>query len=74
MITIKKEVYFNTQEAADYIGKARQSIYQYYKQWGWSPYQLGANLVFKKADIDLWLSERLKPGAPPNMARKTESV
>lgn len=68
MITIKNEEYLNTKEAAEYIGKARQTVYQFHKVWNWPPYQFGPKLLFKRKDIDKWLSEQIKPGRPLNAA------
>ena len=72
MIELKGEVYLNTKESATHVNKARQTVYQYWKQWGWKPYYVGSTLLFKKSNIDNWLAKNLVPGIQKNSQKNTE--
>ena len=69
MIELNGDIYLSPGEAGKETNKSRQTIYQNWKRWGWKPYHIGASLLFKKADIEKWLDNNLKPGTPPNNQR-----
>ena len=60
-ILLNNEIYFNVEEAAAKSGRAKNTVYQKYKSWGWQPYQFGSNILFRKSDIHKWLVNQIKP-------------
>ena len=60
-IQLKGETYLNTTEAATFSGRAKNTIYCKYKVWGWKPYSFSANILFKKSDIENWLTTQITP-------------
>jgi len=59
MVTIQKEVYLTVPEAALEIGRANQTVYQYWKKWGWIPFRYGSTLLFQKSQIHKWLETQI---------------
>jgi len=74
MIKVKNEVYLTTLEAAEYVGRARQTVYQLHKKWGWPAYNYGPRLLFKKTDLEVWLENQIQSGRPQNGFRVTETI
>jgi len=60
-ITLQGEIYLNPKEASVFSCRAKNTIYCKYKAWGWQPYSFGANILFKKSDIEKWLITQIKP-------------
>ena len=71
MITQTKEIY-STKEAAEYLGLSVQGIkHHIYTSGDLVPdAKIGRNLVFTKATLDNFESQKRTPGRPPE---KTES-
>ena len=60
-IQVKGETYLNSKEAAEFTGRARQTVYQNHKSWGWTTYRFGPHIMFKQSDLSNWLAKQLKP-------------
>ncbi|MBL7105173.1 MAG: hypothetical protein ISS18_12660 [Bacteroidales bacterium] len=58
-ITIENETYLKVPESAIKVGRAVNTVYQNYKEWGWPPYKYGATLLFKESDIQAWLYKQV---------------
>ncbi len=59
-LQIKNETFLNVPESATEIGRANQTVYQYWKKWGWKPYRFGPTLLFKKSQIHNWLEAQIQ--------------
>lgn len=44
----------DTLEAAEYLGLARSTIWQRYKEWNIPHIRVGGSLVFLKPELDKW--------------------
>lgn len=53
----------DTMEASAYLGIARSSLWQRYKEWGIPAQRVGGNTVFLKPDLDKYLAERKRRAA-----------
>lgn len=61
MITVKNETYLTVPETSTMTGRAKQTIYQQWREWGWSGYDFGGRLMFKQSDIQSWLDLAVVP-------------
>lgn len=61
-IEFRGETYLNSLETAELTGYSKNSVYQYHKAWGWTPYKYGQSLMFKKSDIEKWIESRFAEG------------
>jgi len=61
-IELKGEVYLNPEEAAELTKFAKNSIYQYHKEWGWKAYKYGPYILFKKSELEKWMLAKIELG------------
>ena len=59
-ITIENEIYLNAAEASILIDRSKSRIYSKYKEWEWTTYEYGGSIMFKKAELEQWLKDRVK--------------
>ena len=58
-IEVKNDVYLTITEASKEIGRAKQTVYQNWKEWGWDPHKYGNSILFKKSDLKNWLESNI---------------
>lgn len=58
-LLLKNENYLTVAEASKYIGRANQTVYQFWKKWGWQGHRYGSTLLFKQSQIDDWLEVQI---------------
>jgi hypothetical protein len=59
-LKINNVTYVTPKESAQEIGRATQTVYQFWKKWGWKPYHFGQSLLFKQSQIQSWLESQIK--------------
>ena len=62
-LKIENEIYLTVTESALEIGRSNQTVYQFWKKWGWKPFRYGQTLLFQKSRIQLWLASQIKESA-----------
>jgi len=62
-IQSNNKTFLNVNEAAVESGRAKQTIYQNHKRWGWTVYEFGGNILFDQEEIRAWLLTLIKPKA-----------
>lgn len=58
-LKINNEIYLTVTESALEIGRANQTVYQYWKKWGWKPFRYGQTLLFQKSQVQSWLESQI---------------
>ena len=59
-ITIDNEIYIKVTEAATFIDRSTTTVYNNYKKWNWTDYEYDGSIIFKKAEVEQWLKDRVK--------------
>ena len=65
-IEVKNDVYLTITEASKEIGRAKQTVYQNWRAWGWTSYVYGGTLLFKKSNLQEWLQTQVKETSQKN--------
>jgi len=60
MVKLKNEVYLTPTEAAIEVGRAKQTVYQNWKSWNWTPFKYGSTLLFKQSELHIWLEKQIE--------------
>jgi len=58
-LKINNETYLTVAESALEIGRSNQTVYQFWKKWGWKPYHYGQTLLFKQSQVQKWLESQI---------------